>query len=142
MGQEWSWPCATRKEENTLKKNRYVEEDVYDDNVERYTVDPELKRQNMQKIEKLVMKKDYLRSNQIGNSPPDTSKSPFDFTDDSFFSTMEPGKLLVVCQKISNFPQFAEKQTEYYNYVILSSNYCKFQLYSIEIDTKLYNTTY
>ena len=120
MGQEWSWPCASRKEENNMKKNRYVEEDINDDKVEGYTVDPELKRQNIQKIEKLVMKRNYPRPNAIGNISPDTSKSPFDFPDDSFCSTMEPGKLLVVCQKISNFPQFAEKQTEYYNYVILS----------------------
>ena len=119
MGQEWSWPCASRKQERFMKKNRYVKEDICDDKFEGYTVDPELKRQNIQKIEKLVMKRDYLHSNQIENSSPDSSKSPFDFTDDSFFSNKEPGKLLVVCQRISNFPQFAEKQTEYYNYVIL-----------------------
>ena len=133
MGQDWSWPCASRKlQEKRLKESKYDYKFFeHIDNLEE--MDNEIKREarmnNLEKIEEIVqsynnepirakplpaLERKYSGNHQLQSVD---SQSGFSFTEDSI--SPDDLNVLVLCEDIEDFDEFVEQSMNKYKEVVI-----------------------
>lgn len=117
MGQEMSWPCASREDQS-----KKLAESKYDFDFMQTTEGPEtdderrrsVKLQKISKIEKIISNKEYL--SKVTTTPTGSiAGTPYTFTDDSINESELT--VVVVCEEIDDFNSFISKYLKKYNNV-------------------------
>ncbi len=110
MGQEWSWPCASREtQERKLVEGKYDFGFLEENEADRETN----KQKKIAKMEKILL---YRNASVDSTTPsPSIAATPYSFTDDSFYD--QDGNVIVVCEAIDDFEAFIASNMKKYNNV-------------------------
>lgn len=133
MGQEWSWPCTSRKTQTQRVAESKFNFDFLEDvpsKKEREDSDRNVRLENLQKIEDIIQAHDvtpsrYQRAIAASHRRFDSqtqsvgTHSAFSFTEDSI--TEGDLSVLVLCESIDNFDSFVAKYIKKYNHVRIYS---------------------
>ena len=119
MGQEWSWPCASRDmQEKKLAASKYdfdfLRRDDQDDGLE---IKNTAKLQKIAKIEKIIPREPLTRQPSHTLSPSIGGTS-YTFTEDNS-TTGTDLPILVVCEEINDFNVFISKYRKKHGDVIM-----------------------
>jgi hypothetical protein len=116
MGQEWSWPCASREtQEKKINESKY-DFGFLEQQTGEPTEDPRnsAKMQKIAKIEKIITNREY--NSRMSTTPsPSVAGTPYSFTDDSL--NEDEMNVIVVCEEIDDFDGFMAKYTKKYKNV-------------------------
>jgi hypothetical protein len=116
MGQEWSWPCASRDlQEKKLVEGKYDFEFLDQTQEATESKKPKSAKEHKQtlKMEKMIS---IVRNNSVDSTTPSPSiATPYSFTDDSYYD--QDANVIVVCEAIDDFEAFVASNMKKYNNV-------------------------
>lgn len=112
MGQEWSWPCASRDlQERKLAEGKY-DFGFLEEGDAPQTDRESMKQKKIAKMEKILL---YRNSSVDSTTPSPSIATPYSFTDDSYYD--QDGNVVVVCEAIDDFEAFIASNMKKYNNV-------------------------
>jgi hypothetical protein len=122
MGQEWSWPCASRdSQEKKLAESKYDFNFLHkDDHEDDFEIKNNARLQKIAKIEKVVTAKDNITRQHSNTYSPSLADSNYTFTDDNS-TTGGDWPIFVVCEEIDDFNVFLSKYRKKYGDVSFQS---------------------